>query len=67
MIKLDIAPYCQKCGSFEAETHHETLFCGSEPYEDIITVFCRNADKCRGIYDYILSDQSENSRKLHAS
>lgn len=53
MIKLELAPYCQRCGGFEAETRHLVLYGGEDLYEDSTTIVCKNACKCAVLYEYI--------------
>ena len=53
-IKLDIKPYCEHCGEFEAETYNHSLYdADGTPYMVDIRIRCEHARKCIAIHDHL--------------
>lgn len=53
MIRLHVEEYCQDCDQFSPSTETQVMYAGNGPYLRDTTVYCKNRDRCRGIYEII--------------
>lgn len=54
MIQLKVADYCHHCDQFSPGTNTEVFFCNGAIYNRETTVFCKDQERCKGIYDAII-------------
>lgn len=55
MITLKVAEYCHKCDQFSPATEVNVLYANGTIYSRETTVFCKNKERCQGIYDAIIN------------
>ena len=54
MIMLNVADYCHNCDQFSPATETNVFYGNGSVISRETTVFCKNQEKCKGIYDAII-------------
>jgi len=54
MIMLNVADYCHNCDQFSPASETNVFYGNGSILGRETTVFCKNQEKCKGIYDAII-------------
>ena len=62
-ISLNIEEYCEDCADFEADVDIFKVEEYCDSFKCITTVECKNKDRCKSIYYYLLNYLEKERRK----